>query len=259
MKDNLREAQLVMLNLLLEFDRVCTKHGLSYWLDFGTLLGAVRHKGFIPWDDDLDVAMPRADYEKFLEIAVAELRDDIFLQTKQRDKSFFAHFAKLRDKKSTYIESFEEDKKIKYHQGIYLDIFPINYIKDTKDTKYLYTFLKYMTKLFSNRFIAVDFMAIPIINWTTKFNSSDNAFVVRGGEMMTNELQLDKKAIFPLVKIEFEGYEFNAPKNCALYLRLFYGHDYMSLPPVNKRKRHHVYISTKEVCNKEKEGSIDER
>jgi len=238
MKNNLREAQLIMLDLLLEFDRICKKHNLSYWLDFGTLLGAVRHKGFIPWDDDLDVAMPRGDYEKFLEIASSELKDDIFLQTKQRDKGFFAHFVKLRDSKSIYIELFEEGKKIKYNQGIYMDIFPVNYIKDTKSSKFLYKYIKYITKLFSNRYIAIDFMAIPLIKLTTKFNHYNHNFVVRGGEMMTNELQLNKKEIFPLIKIEFEGYRFNAPKNCNLYLNVFYGDDYMTPPPKNKRKIH---------------------
>jgi len=251
MTENLREAQMVMLELLFEFDRICTKHKLSYWLDFGTLLGAVRHKGFIPWDDDLDVAMPREDYEKFLKIATDELKDDVFLQTKQSDKTFFAHFTKLRDRKSTYIEIFEEGNITKYHQGIYMDIFPVNYISNRKPIKYSYTLLKYLTKFFSNRYIAIDFFAIPLIKLMIKFHNKNNNFVVRGGEMMTNELKLNKNEIFPLKKIEFEGHFFNVPKNYDTYLKQFYG-NYMDIPSVSKRTYHHIYISVDELCDKEK-------
>ena len=119
-----------------------------------------------------------------------------------------------------------------------MDIFPVNYIEDKKSLKYLYTFLKYMTKVFSNRYIALDSIAIPLIKMTTKLHSTDNSFIVRGGEMMTNKLQLEKKEIFPLVKIEFECYKFNAPKHWSKYLNIFYGDDYMELPPENKRKTH---------------------
>jgi lipopolysaccharide cholinephosphotransferase len=84
-QNNIEEAQKVMLSLLEAFDLLCKKNRLAYWLDHGTLLGAVRHHGFIPWDDDLDVTMPRDDYEKFLEVAKQELPENIFLQTKISD------------------------------------------------------------------------------------------------------------------------------------------------------------------------------
>ena len=76
------QARLIMLKLLRELDRICTKYDIPYWLDGGTLLGAIRHGGFIPWDDDIDVAMLRNDYYRFLEVAKTELRDYIYLQTR---------------------------------------------------------------------------------------------------------------------------------------------------------------------------------
>ena len=79
----LRKAQLIMLDMLVEFDAICKKHNLKYWLDSGTLLGAVRHQGFIPWDDDIDLSMPVEDYNRFKEIATSELSEDIFFQTKE--------------------------------------------------------------------------------------------------------------------------------------------------------------------------------
>ena len=115
-----RKTQLRLLNAV---DKICSAHGLTYWIDFGTLLGAVRHKGFIPWDDDIDVSMPMADYKKFLEIAEKELPNDIFLQTPKTDPAYKQNFAKLRDCYSTYLEHRETDDG-KYHKGIYLDVFP---------------------------------------------------------------------------------------------------------------------------------------
>jgi lipopolysaccharide cholinephosphotransferase len=82
----LRDVQKVQLEILLEFDRICRKHGLKYLLFAGTLLGAVRHKGFIPWDDDIDVCMLRGDYERFLTVCKDELSAELFLQTTDTDR-----------------------------------------------------------------------------------------------------------------------------------------------------------------------------
>ena len=85
---SLRDAQMLMVEILEDVHNLCEKHGLKYFLDGGTLIGAVRHKGFIPWDDDIDIGMPREDYEKFIEIAKKELPDNLFLQTFETDKYY---------------------------------------------------------------------------------------------------------------------------------------------------------------------------
>ena len=85
-----------MLEILQEIHKICVENNLTYWLEAGTLLGAVRHKGFIPWDDDSDVSMPRADYEKFLKIAQKKLPKDMFLQTQDTDKEYPLPWAKIR-------------------------------------------------------------------------------------------------------------------------------------------------------------------
>ena len=85
---NVAAAQKVMLEILVEIHRICVENDITYWLEAGTLLGAIRHKGFIPWDDDCDVSMPRKDYERFLQIAQEKLPETMFLQTKETDKEY---------------------------------------------------------------------------------------------------------------------------------------------------------------------------
>lgn len=112
----------VLLELLHEIDRVCKKHNIHYVVFCGTALGAVRHKGFIPWDDDLDVSMLREDYQRFLEVAPKELKEEYYLQI-EHTKHWPMNFSKLRKNNTTYLEKYHP-KDNKTHQGIYVDIFP---------------------------------------------------------------------------------------------------------------------------------------
>ena len=121
----------IELDIVKELDRICKKHGLKYVMDFGTLLGAVRHEGFIPWDDDMDFSMLRADYEKLKEIAPAELPEYYFLQTPYND-GIMANFLKIRDSRTTAIEFFQLDPGV--NQGISIDIFPMDDVPEDKDT-----------------------------------------------------------------------------------------------------------------------------
>ena len=99
---DLKSIQKRGLAILLDVDKVCAEHKIQYFLDGGTLIGAVRHKGFIPWDDDIDLSMPRDDYEKFLEIAPNELSDRYFVQAHQTDSEFPFGFARIIDKKESH-------------------------------------------------------------------------------------------------------------------------------------------------------------
>jgi lipopolysaccharide cholinephosphotransferase len=120
-----KEIWAVGLDLLNELDRVCKKHGLQYFVDSGSLIGAVRHKGFIPWDDDIDVIMKRADYDKLSEIAATEFKHPYFLQTAYSDKGYLRGHAQLRNSDTSAMLP-KESKKVPFNQGIFLDIFPID-------------------------------------------------------------------------------------------------------------------------------------
>ena len=120
--------QQVLLELLREFDRICVKHCIPYMLFAGTSLGAVRHGGFIPWDDDLDLILLREDYERFLAVAPGELGQEFFLQ-KEYSEHWPIFFSKLRKNGTACMEKFVP-KDPEQHQGIYIDIFPADNLSD---------------------------------------------------------------------------------------------------------------------------------
>ena len=116
-----RQLQLKIVDILVEIDRICKKHDIKYYLAYGTAIGAVRHNGFIPWDDDADIHMFKEDYEKFAEVCKSELGDKFFLQNEQTDKGYKMYLPKVRMNNTAFVESFTKDWDI--HHGIYVDIF----------------------------------------------------------------------------------------------------------------------------------------
>ena len=125
MDSKLRQLQLCELEILDEFVRICEKYRLQYYLVGGTLLGAVRHQGFIPWDDDIDVAMPREDYDRFAEISVKDLAPQYFYQCPKTDPYYFLTYAKIRKNGTEVYE--ERFKEAKFHKGVFIDIFPLDF------------------------------------------------------------------------------------------------------------------------------------
>lgn len=123
-------AQLNMLELL---DGICKKHNIKYFVEYGTLLGAVRHKGFIPWDDDLDVMMFRDDYERFKQVAADEIKEPYFFQNIYTENGMIWAFSKIRDSRTSAIE-FPNIPAEQFNQGIFIDIFPFD---DAADDIYM--------------------------------------------------------------------------------------------------------------------------
>lgn len=123
MAEYLKQLQETQLSMLKDITSVCEKYKITYYLSCGTLLGAIRHKGFIPWDDDVDISMPMDDYVRFLEIAQEALGDAYFLQTPDTDNCYYRGYAKICLNNTTMMH--KQHRKWKSHQGIYIDIFPV--------------------------------------------------------------------------------------------------------------------------------------
>ena len=117
------------LQILEVFDEICQKYNLTYYAYYGTLLGAVRHRGFIPWDDDIDVVMFRNDYEKFQEIAPLEFKEPYFYQSTYTDRVMWP-LSKIRDSRTTAVEPHFRSMGSTFHQGIFIDIFPFDSVED---------------------------------------------------------------------------------------------------------------------------------
>ena len=254
----LREAQKKMLSILLEFDRVCRKNGLTYWLDFGTLLGAVRHGGFIPWDDDIDLSMPPEDYRRFKEIAGKELNEGFVLQTEITEPSSMQGdgMFKVRMKDTLYLMD-HDDMAQPYSKGLFIDIFesvPFPAI-NRKVFKFLvrriskaHGFMHYNKRLnFGN---IIRYFIFPVsyfffyhIVWKTicLFHRKDCEFTpIR---RVLYGYPSPKEAIYPLKEISFEGKTFPCPNDPDRRLRDMWG-NYMELPPEKDRKIHARFICT---------------
>ena len=128
----------IQLDLLSMLVKVLHKHGLKYYACGGTMLGAVRHKGFIPWDDDIDIMMPREDYDKFCEVAPQEFHEPYFFQTEATDPGYLLRHAKLRNSNTAAIQKSLSRYKCTFNQGIFIDIFPLDKVPDDKSELNVY-------------------------------------------------------------------------------------------------------------------------
>lgn len=254
MERTLRQCQLRQLDILKQIDRICRKHGIDYWLDGGTLLGAVRHGGFIPWDDDIDIAMRKEDMERFIRIAPAELPDGLCLQTPQSEPDMKEPIVKVRDENSFYVEA-GENFATGYSKGLYVDIFPfIDYPTLSRGlTKKLTLGISKSYSILHKAHYYSLRAAAELLWFGTKYALCRTAWAIvcalRGkGVYMSNTLHNNgygivhrKDSIFPLGTIEFEGVRFPAPGNADAYLTDLF-RNYMEIPPVEKRKIHAVFM-----------------
>jgi lipopolysaccharide cholinephosphotransferase len=245
------------LAILCAIRDICDRHDIDYWLDGGTCLGAVRHQGFIPWDDDIDIAMRKEDMKRFIEVAKKELPEGMFLQTKETDPTFNSSITKVRDTNSFMVE-YSDDFSKPYQKGLFVDIFPmIAYPSFSR------TFCKKIAKgyckangvlnkphIYSWRSVAELFWfgtmkALYLLLWKmscallNKDKYYSNTLAENGYGIMHRT-----DSIFPTKPIVFEGETFNGPANPDAYLTDLY-RNYMELPPEEKRKGHAVFYLEK--------------
>lgn len=240
----LRRQQLRMLELLVEVDRICRKHGIRYWLSSGTLIGAARHKGFIPWDDDLDIEMLLPDYKRLMKVLPQELPDTMALQSVETDPNYFFFYAKVRDRRSHLEESNRYDRVWK-ERGIYIDIFPFYkqplwaHILSEKTQGHVYKIMNRMgegdKEMWKVRAITRfnRFIVHPVLKLFCKLSRACETYGL--GIPYHDPRHLED--IFPLTEMEFEGHMFPVPKDTHKVLTLKYG-DYMQLPNVDQINLH---------------------
>lgn len=248
----LEEQKQIQLNILAKVDQFCEENNLRYSLGGGTLLGAVRHKGFIPWDDDIDIMMPRPDYDKFVH-NFNGYDKDLTCAAHEIDKNFIQIFAKVYNNKTLLKEQSLQDPL-----GIFIDVFPIDgFPSDERTvTKYVrkITFLRKLlqiknldNKLRWKRIIAKSILYFFPVNYLQKrmqkaikeypFEESLYAGATCGRYKEKERYQRD--VFEKYTTLDFENRNFKVIKEYDLYLKQHYG-DYMKLPPVEEQVGNHT-------------------
>lgn len=234
----LRKGQLRMLEILKCVDNVCRRHNIPYWLSSGTLLGAIRHEGFIPWDDDLDIEMLREDYIKLIPILKNELPSNLILQDKNVEDIYPHLFVKVRDKNSLIEESTKFNFK---NQGVFIDIFPLEksyyplFIFSSKLYNNLCFKFSGIPKIFKFNMNVLENIIYPFFRLISKLNKSQ---ILRHTYGMSFYKEREISEIFPLIEYKFEDSYFYIPHNYHNYLSRLFG-DYMRIPD---KKHYHGAI-----------------
>lgn len=253
--EKLKECE---LNILKHFICICESLNLKYYLIGGTLLGAVRHKGFIPWDDDIDVGMPRRDYEIFLKKAQGMLPEKYFVQTHISDPEYPNCFAKIRDNDTTFLET--SSQKLKMNHGVFIDIFPLDVYPDHQLSMKWLDFVKdFCTVRIQDIFqyekpierttmgkirLAISKICFPDYRKAVSVRDRVLKSVKKGNKYANHGGAWGKKEIVPIewygegIELDFEGIRARGPVRYDLWLSQVYG-KYMELPPIEKRVTHH--------------------
>lgn len=259
-KQTLDKVHSVLLEMIDEVDRICRKHNIVYFLEGGTALGQVRHNGFIPWDDDVDLGMLRNDYNKFIEIAKTELNPMYVVQTHENEPLYTNFHLKIRKLYTIYPQGYNKDYNYK---GIQLDIFPFDNIPDNKFIRMLYQrrirlFRRFIVifvrpvhgnplKVLGQKVIKTLIKTIYGESYRNRFERLCEKYNDAETQCVTSHishyswkknLAFKKKAILPVKYAKFEDrlyMQMNDPRDL---LTVKFGNDYMKLPPEDKRHTH---------------------
>lgn len=256
----LEELKRIQLSILDKVATFCDKNSLTYYLGYGTLLGAVRHKGYIPWDDDIDILLPRPDFEKFLAtFNVAE--EELEVLSWRNTPNWNIPFAKVHNMRT----SFEENTRIPFDMGVNIDVFPIDGLSNDKETattlvrrilfyskvrcykgvsfsssrsffrNMLVLGVRVVYSVFSNQYLLK-----KINTLATSYNYDDSCFV---GQVLypanVGEI-IEKNAFKESLLVPFEGYSFKIFMSYDKWLTQVYG-DYMQYPPLEEQVTHHAF------------------
>ncbi len=259
----LKKSWAIELDLLNELMRVCQKHHIKMQVSYGTLLGAVRHKGFIPWDDDLDVWLTRDQYNKLLEVAPHEFKSPYFLQTALNDRQFYLPYARLRNSETTGIIYGQES--LDYNNGIYVDVYVIDGFVESRFLFYIQLiFRRITTKCLTLYYqdgsrsgrcgLIRNVLKIfrPFIRWVKfdtwfRLNNRILAFYNKSARRFSIVYEMcwkpythwiTREELADTISIPFENLMIPAPRRYDEVLRRMYG-DYMTFPPPDQRGKWH--------------------
>ena len=254
-KVTVRDVQLATLEMMKDIDEICRKNNIEYWLADGSALGAIRHKGFIPWDDDFDIGMMRSEYKKFMKALEKDLDQEKYtFHCFEKNKKYEVTWPSMKiRKKNTYIKEVNKllPNRCTDCDGIFVDVFVYDYMAKTTffdlPLRLCNSFLMLLIVLLEN----IRINPIPLkhlyrfnaelygkLNKHSKYIGDDLTWTYRSP---LKPLRCLKEKVLPTVRVPFEDTELPVANDYKDYLIQNYGENYMTPPPVNKRKPIHVY------------------
>ncbi len=252
-KITVRDVQDSLLDILIDVDKICRENNIKYILEGGTALGAIRHKGFIPWDDDLDIAMMRDEYNKFIKVLEKKLPDKYVFHCYDKNKKYNVTIPAMKiRKKNTYIKEVNTllGNKCKDCDGIFLDVFIYDHVNKHKIIDVPFRIISGLLMIIINLFENLKINPIPLKSLyvgIAKFYGKINKKSKYIGYDLTWNFNSPFKSrifkyddVFPTKYAEFEHHMFSMPNNYDAFLRADIGEDYMILPPKNKRFAKHT-------------------
>lgn len=246
-QEDVKKVQACLLKMAKQVRGIFEKHTIPYFISYGTLLGAVRHKGFIPWDDDFDLYLFEENYAEALRVLRAELSKDCFVEDESSEPKYFHGWAHVKDIYSkTECSLFPQDNAY-FHNGVSLDMYKVVRVKKNEAKLYFAKqHLAYLERrMKSGTLDKVDFLQRgSILKESIVQEEKQSIDAPDSPEVYTllpsKELFVFEE-LFPLKKYPFEDTEFFGPANADIMLKRFYG-DYMTLPPIEKRKPHYSEV-----------------
>ena len=262
--ENLKKLHETLLCILDYVDNVCRKNNITYYLNCGSVLGAVRHGGFIPWDDDIDIILPRESYNKLLRCLMESDSDEYIIQNETNESNYFSLFSKIRKKGTVFIEKDLEG--LYKENGIYIDIFPLDFSNEIESLSYRFDTLKirlikhtlryrkckkvYKRTRGNISYLLSGLLTIPLIGLNDhslfekanrlmqKRNNKERKYAISyTGIYGFDKETMEYKVYYPPIMMKFEGKEYPICNDYDFYLSNYYG-DYMKLPPEDKRHTH---------------------
>lgn len=239
----MNSVQEKLLEIFIEFDNVCKKLGITYFAYGGTCLGAIRHQGFIPWDDDMDFCLTRKDFNTLVTKGNSVIKKPFFIQFQNTDKNWMFPFAKVRNSETT---AYEKDiEQLDINHGLWIDIMPLDITKNTKVSNfifnktlrlsvcrvrpYLHTFSDFIKKSIAFMFYPTKKIAFnSFLKYSTKFNNSDYNY------LRTWYVVFPKQYFDEAKYVKFENAQIKVSKDSAKLLEIQYG-DWKKLPPIPNR------------------------
>lgn len=258
-----RKIQCLELEILQEVDKICRKHGIHYSMGYGSLIGTIRHDGFIPWDDDIDICLLRKDYVKFKEICKKELSDRFFYQSNDTDPEYYLLYDKIRLNGTVFKESHLSSYNI--HHGVYIDVFPIDYIPENSFKQLLqYICFHFFRSGLMSKYLVLEargwkkktiaavlrilYCMIPLSTLYRNANKVATWYDETPKKRIMNFLTPYRlKEIFSsnlyeeYTEHKFEDMNVEIVKQYDIFLKQIYG-NYMKLPPLEKRNTRHTLV-----------------